>query len=47
MLVDTDVIIWNWRGLDKAAQFLTTHHGFYLSAVSYMELVQACAIGAN
>ncbi|MGH8772240.1 MAG: type II toxin-antitoxin system VapC family toxin [Burkholderiales bacterium] len=40
MLVDTDVIIWNWRGSDKAAQFLATHRGFYVSAVSYMELVQ-------
>ena len=40
MLVDFDVIIWNWRGNDKAAALLATAHGISVSAVSYMELVQ-------
>lgn len=40
MLVDTDVLIWNLRGNQKAADLLDSHQGFSLSAVSYMELVQ-------
>ena len=35
MLVDSDVIIWNWRGNDKAAALLATAHGISVSAVSY------------
>ena len=40
MLVDTDVLIWNLRGDPKAAELLDSANGFFLSAVSYMELVQ-------
>lgn len=40
MLVDTDVLIWNLRGNELAAEVLDTSPGFYLSAVSYMELLQ-------
>jgi len=40
MLVDTDVLIWNLRGNEKAAELLDNLGGFSLSAVSYMELVQ-------
>ena len=40
ILVDSDVIIWNWRGNDKAAALLATTHELSVSAVTYMELVQ-------
>jgi uncharacterized protein with PIN domain len=40
MLVDTDVLIWNLRGNETAADLLDGRPGFILSAVSYMELVQ-------
>lgn len=40
MLVDTDVLIWNLRGNETAADWLDGRPGFTLSAVSYMELVQ-------
>lgn len=38
-LVDSDVLIWNWRGQVGAATLLAAE-AFALSAVSYMELVQ-------
>ena len=40
ILVDTDVLIWNLRGNEKAAKLLDRAHGLALSAVTYMELVQ-------
>jgi len=40
MLIDTDVLIWNLRGNEIAADLLDGRRGFILSAVSYMELVQ-------
>jgi len=40
MLVDTDVLIWNLRGNDRAADLLDNCPGFSLSAVTWMELVQ-------
>ena len=40
ILVDSDVIIWNWRGNDKAATLLATMSDMCVSAVTYMELVQ-------
>ena len=40
MLVDTDVLIWNMRGNEKAAELLARYSGFRLSAVSWMELMQ-------
>lgn len=40
MLVDTDVLIWNLRGNERAAEWLDDHRGFHVSAVTYMELVQ-------
>lgn len=40
MLVDTDVIIWLFRGNKKAAARLNKCDSVELSAVSYMELVQ-------
>ena len=38
-LVDSDVIIWNWRGREAAATVLA-EEPFAISAVTYMELVQ-------
>ena len=38
-LVDSDVIIWNWRGHETAAMLLAAEP-FAISAVTYMELVQ-------
>lgn len=40
MLVDTDVLIWNLRGNERAADRLDGMSGFRVSAVTYMELVQ-------
>ena len=40
MLVDTDVLIWNFRGNRRAADLLDASPRFGLSAVTYMELVQ-------
>lgn len=40
MLIDTDVLIWNLRGNQQAADLLDHAGGFRLSAVSYMELIQ-------
>jgi predicted nucleic acid-binding protein len=40
MLIDTDVLIWNLRGYERAAEMLDANPGFHLSAVTYMELVQ-------
>ncbi|MES9901149.1 MAG: type II toxin-antitoxin system VapC family toxin [Sedimenticola sp.] len=40
MLVDTDVLIWNFRGNLNAANMLDKADRFTISAVSYMELVQ-------
>ena len=39
-LVDTDVLIWNFRGDRLAAQLLDAAPGVGLSSVTYMELVQ-------
>ena len=38
-LVDSDVIIWNWRGHETAAMLLAAEP-FAISAVTYMERVQ-------
>ena len=38
-LVDSDVIIWNWRGRETAASVLAAAP-FAISAATYMELVQ-------
>lgn len=40
MLVDTDILIWNQRGNEVAADLLDGHPGFMISAVTWMELVQ-------
>ncbi len=40
MLIDTDVLIWNLRGNERAASFLDDNAPFSISVVSYMELLQ-------
>ena len=39
-LIDTDVIIWYMRGNQNASKALQKHHGFAISVITYMELVQ-------
>lgn len=38
-LIDSNVIIWNWRGREAAATLLAAEP-FAISAVTYRELVQ-------
>lgn len=40
MIVDTDVMIWYFRGNDKAKRQIDNIGTLYISAVTYMELVQ-------
>ncbi len=40
MLVDTDVIIWYLRGNTRAYDLIESLDNFFISAVTYMELVQ-------
>lgn len=40
MIIDTDVLIWYLRGNGKAYDVIDNLHNFYLSSVTYMELVQ-------
>ena len=40
MLIDTDVFIWYMRGNEKAYQVIENLDNFFISVVTYMELVQ-------
>ena len=40
MLIDTDVLIWAFRGNERASDFLDDQQGFAISIVTYMELMQ-------
>lgn len=40
MVIDTDVLIWYMRGNEKAYQLIENSNNFYISVVTYMELVQ-------
>ena len=40
MLIDTDVLIWYMRGNEKAYQVIEDSSNFFISVVTYMELVQ-------
>lgn len=40
MLIDTDVLIWYLRGNKNAQEIIESQNGFFVSAVTYIELVQ-------
>jgi len=40
MLIDTDVLIWYLRGNQEAYNLIENLSGFYISVVTYIELVQ-------
>jgi len=40
MVIDTDVLIWYMRGNEQAYQLIENSSNFYVSVVTYMELVQ-------
>jgi len=40
MLVDTDVFIWYMKGNERALRVLGNTSGFFISSVTYMELLQ-------
>jgi len=40
MLIDTDVLIWYMKGNEKAYNTIENSENFFISVVSYMELVQ-------
>ena len=40
MVIDTDVLIWYMRGNEKAYQIVEDSNNFFISVVTYMELVQ-------
>ena len=40
MIIDTDVFIWYMRGNKKAFHFIENTHSFFISVITYMELVQ-------
>ena len=40
LLIDSDVLIWYMRGNQKAYKVIEEQNGFFVSVVSYMELVQ-------
>lgn len=40
MIIDTDVLIWYMRGDEKAYEIIETQNSFFISVVTYIELVQ-------
>lgn len=40
MIIDTDVLIWYMRGNEKAYKAIENTNNFFISVVTYMELVQ-------
>lgn len=40
MLIDTDVLIWYMRGNENAFEIIENQNGFFMSVITYMELVQ-------
>ena len=42
VLIDSDVLIWFMRGNDAAVATVNSGVGWYISSVSYAELVQGC-----
>lgn len=40
MIVDTDILIWHFRGVKKASDFLDDLDVIKISSITYMELIQ-------
>ena len=40
LMIDSDILIWYMRGNQKAYKIIEEQNGFFISVVSYMELVQ-------
>ena len=40
MLIDTDVLIWYLRGNERAFDIIEAQNGFYISVITYIELLQ-------
>jgi len=40
MIIDTDVLIWYMKGNEKAYEVIESSNTFFISVVTYMELVQ-------
>jgi len=40
MIIDTDVLIWHMKGNEKAYKAIEVADNFFISVVTYMELVQ-------
>jgi predicted nucleic acid-binding protein len=40
MIIDTDVLIWYMRGNEKAYEIIENSNAFFISVVTYIELVQ-------
>ncbi len=40
MIIDTDVLIWYMRGNEKASEIIENSNTFFISVVTYIELVQ-------
>jgi len=40
MIIDTDVLIWYMKGNKKAFDLIENSRSFYISVITYMELVQ-------
>lgn len=40
MIIDTDVLIWYMKGNEKAYKVVENSNNFFISVVTYMELVQ-------
>ncbi|OKY76713.1 MAG: VapC toxin family PIN domain ribonuclease [Desulfobulbaceae bacterium DB1] len=40
MVIDTDVLIWYMRGNEKAYQLIENSNNFFISVITYMEVVQ-------
>ncbi|MEA2103371.1 MAG: type II toxin-antitoxin system VapC family toxin [Candidatus Cloacimonadota bacterium] len=40
MIIDTDVLIWYLKGNEKAYKVIENENNFFISVVTYMELVQ-------
>ena len=45
MIFDTDVVIWVFRGNERAAKLVESIHDRQISIVTYMEFIQGARIG--